>query len=61
MKRSYVLVTSQWDNSGVGRVFGPYDTEEAAKAALPHLQEVCDPLGTVQWEALPMYTITTED
>lgn len=59
MNRSYVLVTSEWDGSGIGRAFGPYDTEEAAKAAQPDLQELCDPHGSARWDVLPMYTITT--
>jgi hypothetical protein len=60
VKRSYALVVSYSDGSGILRAFGPYGTEEAARAAEPKLQELFAPDGTGKWEVVPLYSITTE-
>jgi hypothetical protein len=61
MKRSFALVVSEWDGSGIFRAFGPYDSEADAKGAEPKLQDLYGPEGIGKWEVVPMFTITTED
>lgn len=61
MQRSYALVVSHWDGSGILRAFGPYDTEAAAKAAESKLQDLYEPDSGGKWQVVPMYTITTEN
>lgn len=61
MKRSYALIVSHWDNSGIIRAFGPYDSEDVAKAAEPQLQDLYQPEGIGKWEVIPMFNINTED
>jgi hypothetical protein len=58
VKRSYALVVSYYDSSAAIRCFGPYGTEEAAKAAEPKLQDLFHPDGTGKWDVVPMYSIT---
>lgn len=61
MKRAYALVVSYHDGSAILRAFGPYPTEDAAKAAEPDLQDLYYPDGIGKWEVVPMYAITMED
>lgn len=60
MKRSYALVVSHWDGSGIIRAFGPYESEDAAKAAEADLQDLYQPDGIGKWETVTLFNITTE-
>ena len=60
MKRSYALIVSHWDGSGILRAFGPYGSEADAKAAEPTLQDLYQPEGIGKWEMVPMFSIDTE-
>lgn len=52
----YALVESHVDRSGVIRVLGPYDSEEAAKAALPDVLDfLIDSHGV--WDAVPIHDL----
>lgn len=45
MKKRFILLQSHWDHSGPLQSFGPYDTEEEARAAEEFVDELVNSNG----------------
>jgi hypothetical protein len=61
MRKRFILALCHYDSPGVIQAFGPYDTEEAAKAAETDLYDVVNYSGMAgRFEITPCYDLVLE-